>query len=413
MNSETQNLSHPSFEQLTTYTPIIIMIMMRRKQMNSIKLSIIMISIFAWKRSNALLNLCTTISKIKRIDTTTLLRQRQHLSSLSFSSSSSSSSSSSTTTTTTTTTTQYTIQEEGVDPKTLEKTVNKHCENIHVFVKEKPIAAHTKEAFLTLKQELVLNRPVILDSGCGTGKSTLLLGQKYPNHTIIGIDRSIARLAKNVVYNHQKEQQQSSLPPPNNSSSSLPSSSSSSSNIFLIRAELADFWRLWLEESTSSSSSSSSDNNKEERRVLPPIEKHFLLYPNPYPKKKRFQNRWYAHPSFPLLRKLGANEIVVRSNWEAYLKDFALAMELSNQYYYDYDDDDDDDDDETKPKQDDATNDNDENHSTILYTAKGPPELLDPKQPAWTNFEQKYFTVGETCYQITFHKTKKKKVVTK
>ena len=133
----------------------------------------------------------------------------------------------STTTTTTTTTTQYTIQEEGVDPKTLEKTVNKHCENIHVFVKEKPIAAHTKEAFLTLKQELVLNRPVILDSGCGTGKSTLLLGQKYPNHTIIGIDRSIARLAKNVVYNHQKEQQQSSLPPPNNSSSSLPSSSSS------------------------------------------------------------------------------------------------------------------------------------------------------------------------------------------
>ena len=60
-----------------------------------------------------------------------------------------------------------------------------------------------------------------------------------------------------------------------------------------------------------------------------------------------------------------------------------------------------------------ATNDNDENHSTILYTAKGPPELLDPKQPAWTNFEQKYFTVGETCYQITFHKTKKKKVVTK
>ena len=89
---------------------------------------------------------------------------------------------------------------------------------------------------------------------------------------------------------------------------------------------------------------------------------------------------------------MGAKEIVVRSNWEAYLKDFAMAMELSNQY----------DDDSTND------NDNDKKHSTIFYTTKGRPEPLDPKLPAWTNFEQKYFTVGETCYQITFQKNKTK-----
>ena len=60
--------------------------------------------------------------------------------------------------------TQYTIDEPGMDLQVLEKTVTKHCENLNRYLTEKPIAAHTKEAFLVLKGELEgHDRPVILD----------------------------------------------------------------------------------------------------------------------------------------------------------------------------------------------------------------------------------------------------------
>jgi hypothetical protein len=60
--------------------------------------------------------------------------------------------------------TQYTIDEPGVDPDALKKTVTKHCANLSRFLSEKPIAAHTQEAFSTLEEQLVgMDRPVILD----------------------------------------------------------------------------------------------------------------------------------------------------------------------------------------------------------------------------------------------------------
>jgi tRNA (guanine-N7-)-methyltransferase len=161
------------------------------------------------------------------------------------------------------------------------------------------------------------------------------LGRLHPDHTIIGVDRSLARLSKNGVYRQQSSEK------------------GEGGNVFLVRAELADFWRLWLE------------------TPLGSLEKHFLLYPNPYPKKRRFQTRWYAHPAFPLIRRLGGAEIVVRSNWKAYLKDFSTAMAIGEEL-------------EGNPP---------------IYRSSGP-VVLDPKQDAWTAFEQKYFDVGETAYEL-------------
>lgn len=165
------------------------------------------------------------------------------------------------------------------------------------------------------------------------------MGKLYPDHIIVGVDRSMARLNKNGVYRQQSTEEEG--------------------NVILIRAELADFWRLWLESPIGN------------------VEKHFLLYPNPYPKKRRFQNRWYAHPAFPMLLQLGGEEIVVRSNWKAYLDDFAMATSLVHQL-----------DDDSKDLSYD-----------MIQTSE-----LDPSAEPWTNFEAKYFNIGETAYELKLGK---------
>lgn len=165
------------------------------------------------------------------------------------------------------------------------------------------------------------------------GRSSQYLGTIYPDHIILGVDRSLARLQRNLIYRQQ----------------------STNNNVFLVRAELTDFWRLFLES------------------PLGYVEKHYLLYPNPYPKKCRFQNRWYAHPSFPLLLQLGGKELVVRSNWKAYLEDFAKAASLAH--------------------------DMDPISNMPLTCETSHIMRLDPSTP-WTNFEAKYFDVGENTYEL-------------
>ena len=56
-------------------------------------------------------------------------------------------------------------------------------------------------------------------------------------------------------------------------------------------------------------------------------QKHYLLYPNPWPKKGHLKRRIHGHPSFPLLKALGGI-IEVRSNWKIYIDEFAKASKL-------------------------------------------------------------------------------------
>ena len=60
------------------------------------------------------------------------------------------------------------------------------------------------------------------------------------------------------------------------------------------------------------------------------LEKHFLLYPNPYPKSVQLKYRWHAHPSFTDLIALGG-ELEVRSNWKIYIEEFAEVLSLAGQ----------------------------------------------------------------------------------
>ncbi len=135
---------------------------------------------------------------------------------------------------------------------------------------------------------------LVLDSGCGTGESTIHLARRFPDIPVIGIDKSMVRLTKagNV-------RQLGGLQVP--------------ANAFWIRAELLDFWRLALEKV-----------NAEEWKVL----HHALYYPNPWPKESEATRRFHLHPVFPTLLRLSP-VTELRTNWEIYAREFAEAARIA------------------------------------------------------------------------------------
>lgn len=147
----------------------------------------------------------------------------------------------------------------------------------------KPIAAHSRYAF---EQAQVIvarqNKPLILDSGCGTGASTVRLAALFPDYFVLGIDKSHARLSKNPFHLHTHP-----------------------GNFLLVRADLIDFWRLAVQAGWE-------------------VERHYLLYPNPWPKRRQLRRRFHGHPVFFDLVRLG-RYFELRTNWRIYAQEFAMA----------------------------------------------------------------------------------------
>lgn len=149
----------------------------------------------------------------------------------------------------------------------------------------KPILHYNERAFeqaVTAWRASGLSR-LILDSGCGVGLSTMNLAVLYPDHFVIGVDQSAHRLTRNTFW-----------------------SGDTPRNHVLVRAELSDFWRLLDRE-----------------RIR--LDRHYLLYPNPWPKIGQLQRRWHGHPVFPLLPRLGGT-FECRSNWRIYIEECARAL---------------------------------------------------------------------------------------
>ena len=177
-----------------------------------------------------------------------------------------------------------TSSQAGVHPH-LEKTVRRHLETQW----SQPFHQPTIDVYRQLENETIFSagQPIILDSGCGTGKSTQRLADLFPGHIVIGVDRSHVRLSK----------------------SGVSSSYFRSGNCILLRAELSTFWRLLADDRHS-------------------LERHFLFYPNPWPKPGHLLRRWHGHPVFPQLLCLGG-EIEMRCNWEIYALEFAEAVTIT------------------------------------------------------------------------------------
>lgn len=264
--------------------------------------------------------------------------------------------------------TPYTISCPPTEPEVLAATVQKHISTIERYDACKPLAHHTVEAYHNLMQQIrsslgttnnngVLS--IVLDSGCGTGRSTLFLGEHvHPDCTVIGVDRSIVRLNKRQYGESHDKTTSSSLPHADTNTwveRILP-------NTWLVRAELVDFWRLLLQDPTIS------------------VQHHYLLYPNPYPKRSRLRSRWYGHPAFPWFMEIGNNTTTtIRSNWDIYLHEMATAAHMWSASS------------KTCPN--------------TLLTIQGPYERRPQSNDgtaniAWTNFEQKYWNVRETTYEM-------------
>ena len=172
----------------------------------------------------------------------------------------------------------------GVHPH-LERHLRRHLQTPW----SQPFHLPSADSYRQLKDEGVLSgtRAIILDSGCGPGKSTQKLAGLLPQHIVIGVDQSHVRLAKSGVN----------------------SGFSRNGNCILLRAELSTFWRLLLMDGYSP-------------------ERHFILYPNPWPKPGHLLRRWHGHPVFPQLLSLGG-EIEMRCNWEIYALEFAQAVNIA------------------------------------------------------------------------------------
>ena len=152
-----------------------------------------------------------------------------------------------------------------------------------------PIADHDVQAFRRLQQwrdAQGSERPLMLDSGCGTGRSSRALASQNPNALVVGVDQSAVRLDRAT-------RRFETLP----------------DNLLLLRADCAGLWRLMAEEGWQ-------------------LHRHQILYPNPWPKSAHLKRRWHGHPVWPTLLSLGG-ELEMRSNWPLYLQEVQAALKIS------------------------------------------------------------------------------------
>ena len=260
--------------------------------------------------------------------------------------------------------------------KDLEKVVRKYARTTFL----RPIADHTREAFAevenfvrefyraarngdpsqieTIKcmdppseddsaENIAKQAPrtVILDSGCGTGESTIHIARRFPSNPVIGIDKSGMRLTK-------------AGNPAQTAGEDVPR------NAFWIRAELLDFWRLALERVQAGEWT---------------IPYHAVYYPNPWPKQSEATRRFHMHPIFPTLLALG-DTIELRTNWEIYAREFAEAARIVLS----------------------VNAENTDNNGTVITAPANAHitcEAFDPVSPE-TAFERKYKEARQTLWRV-------------
>jgi tRNA (guanine-N7-)-methyltransferase len=144
-----------------------------------------------------------------------------------------------------------------------------------------PIAAHSLRDWPALQQFLQSKSRFVLDLGCGTGLSTVQLAQRYPKHAVLGVDRSLDRLAR---------------------------APTAHANACIARFDQFDLLRLCQQSNLIA-------------------DKVYLLYPNPSPKPDHLKRRWQAHPIWPCLLAT-TRALELRTNWAIYAQEFALALRI-------------------------------------------------------------------------------------
>lgn len=220
-----------------------------------------------------------------------------------------------------------------VHPDLIER-LQRHQDNLF----KRPIAQHTRLAFYSIVEWLEdWQGDVILDTCCGVGESSINIARDNPHSRVVGIDKSIQRLAKHSSYAQTKS-----------SGLAAKTKITKPSNYMLLQADLNDFWRLL-------------NHCIEQQKPAWKVIKQYILYPNPYPKKTQLGKRWHASAMFPDILKT-CKYIEVRSNWEIYVEEFKTAVEY--------------------------------------YGLLGELGKIEPSQEPITPFERKYLASNQTCFRL-------------
>ena len=177
--------------------------------------------------------------------------------------------------------------QEGIHER-LEEWVRRHAESPWRAPFHRPTVA-VFERVAAWRRGQGMDRPLILDTGCGTGESTRRLAERHPDHLVLGIDQSAARLRR----------------------VGADAGFTMEGTVAWVRAELTTFWRLVREADW-------------------PISHQYLLYPNPWPKPGQVQRRWHGHPVFPTIVSLGGR-LELRTNWRLYADEFHRALKILGQ----------------------------------------------------------------------------------
>lgn len=166
----------------------------------------------------------------------------------------------------------------------LDRVVLRHLQSGY----RRPITAASREVFEGLRSCVEQHHGgLILDAGCGNGRSSAALAARHPRALVIGVDKSPRRLQGPLADRacHRR------------------------GNLILCRANLLDFWRLAADAGWT-------------------LDRHYLLYPNPWPKKRHLRRRWHGHAVWPSILALGGR-LELRSNWKIYVLEFARALSLA------------------------------------------------------------------------------------
>lgn len=166
----------------------------------------------------------------------------------------------------------------------LDKVVRRHLASPFL----RPYPQHAIDSFHTITGLVEQHSgPLIFDSFCGVGESTVQIARQHPQALVIGIDKSLVRLQKHDT---------SHLDP-------------GVGNYHLLRADVDDFWRLAVAAQWT-------------------LDRHYLLYPNPWPKSSLLKRRIHGSPLFPSLLSLGGR-LELRSNWPVYVREFEQALAIA------------------------------------------------------------------------------------
>src|SRR5690554_4814235 len=141
----------------------------------------------------------------------------------------------------------------------------------------KPVADHTRTAFEAASEWLEARpgMPLVLDAGCGVGLSTRRLAVCFPDHAVIGVDRSESRLSR----------EHGPLP----------------ANALLVRADRVALGRL-------------------ARAAGWRPARHAMPAPSPSPTAAELRMRSQGHPGLAVTLALGGRR-EVSSNWRLYVEE--------------------------------------------------------------------------------------------